>query len=183
MPQHEQKDTAQAIERVAVKKFLQSTALCGPASLKILLSHFGKDFSEAQLAELARSAATMERGGGTEHKGLIDAAKKLRGRVFSKEEGTIEELEYFVNKEKLPVIIGWFDKDGDHYSVVVSVTDKNIIIVDPAVDEPERWIDRVIFPNIWFDFVGKNDKIVSWGWYMVVTFDKRKFAVKGGTYH
>lgn len=170
-------------EKVAVKKYLQSTGLCGPTSLRILFSHFGKEYSEAQLAQLAHASGVLERGGGTEHEGMIEAVKAVGGYVFAKEEGTLEELEYFIKEEKLPVIIGWFDKDGDHYSVVVSVTDKNIIIVDPATDEPERWLDRETFPRIWFDFVGKDDKTVSWGWYMVATFEKKEFRVKGGQYH
>ena len=83
----------------------------------------------------------------------------------------------------MPVIIGWFDRDGDHYSVVVSVTDNNVIIVDPASNEPERWLDRATFPKIWFDFIGADDRIVSWGWYLVVTFDKRRFDIQGGHYY
>ena len=63
-------------EKIAVKKYLQSTGLCGPASLKILLSHFGKDFSESDLAGLASAAAGLERGMGTEHEGMINAAKE-----------------------------------------------------------------------------------------------------------
>ncbi len=119
---------------------------------------------------------------GTEHEGIIQAVKAIGGFVFTKDDGTIEELEYFIKEEKLPVIIGWFDRDGDHYSVVVNITDKNIIIIDPAINEPERWIDRQTFPRIWFDFVGKDNKIVSWGWYLVATFEKRKFKVKGYYY-
>ncbi len=168
---------------IHVKHFLQSHGLCGPASLKILLSHFGKDFSEAQLAQLAHATGSLERGQGTEHEGMVEAIKAIDGHVFSKEEGTLEELQYFVNKEQLPVIIGWFDRTEDHYSVVVSVTEKNIIIVDPSMNEPERWLDRAVFSKIWFDFVGKEDKVASWGWYMVVTFEKRKFDIKGGHYY
>lgn len=177
--------------KVSVKHFEQSVGYCGPASLKILFSHFGKgeNYNEEQLGQLC--AATHDAG--TEHEGMIQAAKEIGGYVFTKENGTIEELEYFIKEEKLPVIIGWFDKEryhngqlikaGDHYSVVVSITDKNIIIVDPAVNEPERWIDRENFPRVWFDFVGTDNRVVSWEWYMVVTFEKRKFKVKGGYYY
>ncbi|OHA87987.1 MAG: hypothetical protein A2653_02715 [Candidatus Zambryskibacteria bacterium RIFCSPHIGHO2_01_FULL_43_25] len=170
-------------ENIHVKHFLQTTGLCGPSSLRILLSYFGKDYSEAELAQLAQAVSGLGRGEGTEHEGMISAAKSTGAYVFAKEGGKIEELEYFVKKEKLPVIIGWFDEDNDHYSVVVNITDKNIIIVDPATDEPERWINRGTFPRIWFDFVGKEDNIVSWGWYMVVTFEKKKFDVSGGHYY
>jgi ABC-type bacteriocin/lantibiotic exporter with double-glycine peptidase domain len=166
-------------KKISLKPFEQSTSYCGPASLKILLSHYGKDFTEEQLAKLTNAT----RDNGTEHEGMIEAIKEIGGHVFVKENGTIDELIYFVEEEQLPVIIGWFDKDGDHYSVVASITPKNIIIVDPAVNVPERWLDRDTFSKIWFDFVGKDNKIVSWGWYMVVTFEKKKFKVTGGHYY
>lgn len=169
-------------QKIKVERFKQTTGLCGPASLKILLSHFDKNYTEEQLAQLASSVAGLERGAGTEHEGLIKAAKAVGGYVFAKEGGTLEELEYFIKKEKLPVIIGWFDRDNDHYSVLVSITEKNIVIVDPAADD-ERWLERETFPQIWFDFIGPEDKIVSWGWYLVVTFDKQKFTVDGGQYY
>ena len=164
---------------IKVQQFRQSAGLCGPASLKILLSHFGKTYSEQQLKDL--SNATCDAG--TEHEGMIQATKAIGAYAFTKDNGTIEELEYFIDKEELPVIIGWFDGDGDHYSVVVNITEKNVIIADPAVNEPERWIDREIFPSIWFDFVGRENKVVSWGWYLVGTFEKRKFDIKGGYYY
>lgn len=172
-------ETTLNTSNIHVKHFLQSTGLCGPSSLRMLLSYYGKEFSEEELAKLA--SATMDQG--TEHEGMISAAKEAGAYVFVKENGTIEDLEYFIKKEKLPVIIGWFDKDGDHYSVVVNITDKNIIISDPAADEDERWLDRKTFPNIWFDFIGKDNRIVSWGWFMVMTFDKKRFEVKGGHYY
>jgi len=168
-----------------VKTFEQSENFCGPASLRILLSYFGKDVSEEQLAQAAVSTKAVNgntRGTGTEHEGMIAAAKSVGGYVFTKEGGSLEELEYFIKEEKLPVIVGWFDEDDDHYSVVVNATDKGIIMVDPAANVPERWIDRILFPKIWFDFVGSEDKTVSWGWYMVVTFEKKKFKVEGGQY-
>lgn len=165
---------------VTVEHYRQKPGYCGPASLKILLSYFGKRFTEEQLARMA--GATQDAG--TEHEGLIEAIKTIDAYVFVKDDGTLEELEYFVKQEKLPIIIGWFDRDGDHYSVVVNITDKNIIIVDPATDTPERWLDRATFANLWFDFVGAENKIVSWRWYMVVTFEKRRFGqVKGGHYY
>lgn len=168
-----------ADEKIKVEHFDQSPGLCGPASLRILLSHFGKKYSEEQLAYFC----TASREKGTEHEGLIQGAKEIGGHVFAKNNGSIEELKYFINEEKLPVIIGWFDRDGDHYSVVVSITDKNMVIIDPATNVAERWLDLAIFPKIWFDFVGEDNRTVSWRWYMVVTFEKKKFKVKGGYYY
>ena len=174
---------------IIVDKFRQTSGLCGPAALKILLSHFGKTFTEDQLATLAgvtKNESGYIVGVGTEHENMIEAIKETGGFVYTKEEGTLAELEYFIKEERLPVIIGWFDATDppeDHYSVVVNTTDKNIIIVDPMEEKAERWLDRQAFPKIWFDFVGKDNKIVSWGWYMVVTFEKKKFKVQGGHYY
>lgn len=166
-------------QSLKVVPFQQSSAFCGPASLKILLSYFGKEFTEAQLGLLCD--ATRESG--SEHEGLVEAIKTIGGYVFVKEGGTVEELEYFIKVEKLPVIIGWFDKDGDHYSVLVNITAKNIIIVDPAVNVPERWIDKASFPSVWFDFSGKDSRTVTWGWYMVISFNKQRYKVAGGHYY
>lgn len=153
---------------------------CGPAALRILLSYFGKTYNENQLAAFGYTT----RNDGTEHEGLIQAAKQISGFVFAKDNGTVEELEYFIKQEKLPAIVGWFDEDGDHYGVVVNMTDKNIILVDPDnTKQPERWLSREMFPRIWFDFVGPDSRVASWGWYMVITFEKKKFNIKGGYYY
>ena len=120
---------------------------------------------------------------GTSYKGMIKGAKKTGGFVFVKKNGTIKELEYFIKKEKLPVIINWFDKDDGHYSVAVGIDGKNIITADPINGKRERRLDRKAFPNIWFDFVGKKNRTAVWGWYMVVTFEKKKFKIKGGYYY
>ena len=95
----------------------------------------------------------------------------------------IQHFNTFIKKEKLPVIINWFDVDDGHYSVVVDIDKKNIITVDPIDGKPERRLDRKTFPNMWFDFVGKDFKKVSWSWYMVVTLEKKKFKIKGGKYY
>lgn len=169
-------------KKIILKHFRQTPGFCGPAVLKILLSHFKKeDFTEEQLAKLTNATAEI----GAEHEGLIQTIKELGGFVFTKENGTLGELEYFVHKEKLPVIIGWFDplNEGDHYSIVVDLSKKHITIVDPSKFGPERKLERKSFPEFWFDFVGKENRIASWGWYMVVNFEKKRFQkIQGGYY-
>ncbi len=56
---------------------------------------------------------------GTEHEGLIHAVKQIGGHVFAKSGGTVDDLRYFLQKEKLPVIFSGAFEDGDHYSVAV----------------------------------------------------------------
>lgn len=150
---------------VAVEHFMQSISMCGPASLKIALSAFRKNFTEEDLAKLADASIQH----GTEHEGLVRAAQHLGAIVVEKEGGTLEEIAQLV-KSGVPVIVGWFAEDGDHYSVVVDVTPEYLIISDPHWDMPERFIDREHFENVWFDFVGSENRITSWKWYMAIRF-------------
>lgn len=165
--------------KLKVKLFEQSESMCGPASLKILFSYFGRNYTEKKLACFCSST----KKDGTDYKGMIKGAKKVSGFIFVKKNGTINELEYFIKKEKLPVIINWFDADDGHYSVVIGMNKKYIITADPINGKKERWLSRKTFPNIWFDFTGKDFKKVSWSWYMVVTPEKKKFKIKGGKYY
>lgn len=159
--------------------FEQSDGLCGPASLRMLLSHYNKNYSEEDLAKL--TDANKEYG--AEHEGLIKGVKGLGGYVFEKENGSIAELKYFVKEQKLPVLVDWFEKDGDHYSVIANITDKHIILLDPALkDGGRRQIDIKDFPQIWFGFVGRDNRTVSWNWYMVVTFEPKQFKILGNYY-
>lgn len=156
----------------------QGKDFCGPASLRILLSFFGKTYSEEELARLCGAKLEV----GTEQTGLIAGAKAVGAHVFAKEHGTIEELEYFIKTEKLPVIVDWFDVDDGHYCVVVGMTEKDLILADPSKTEKERRISKEFFPKVWFGFIGDDNAIASWGWYMVATFDERKFNI-AGTYY
>ncbi len=148
-----------------VTPFRQTAGLCGPASLKIALSYFGLDYSESYLTQL--TGANTDQG--TEHTGMVDAIEQLGGTAVVQENANLTDIKDFVVRQKLPVIIGWFDQDGDHYSVVVGVTAKFLITVDPAVGGTRR-LPKAKFPAIWFDFVGPENKIVSWHWLMAVNF-------------
>ena len=172
--------------KVIVKPFRQSPELCGPGSLKIALSAFNKTASEAELAKLSGALQAAGRGSGTEHKGMIAAATALGMHVFAKDEGTVEELRYLIETEHVPVIVGWFDRDEDHYSVMVEIADDTIVLADSGSEGPERTIPKDFFKMVWFDFVGSHNKEVSWGWYMVVSFEKLsadRFKVPDGNYH
>jgi predicted double-glycine peptidase len=150
---------------LAVKPHKQSTGLCGPSSLRIALSYFDLEYSEQYLARL--SHATTKHG--TEHTGMIRAIERLGGSVIAKDNGSIAEIEELVLRKKLPVIVGWFDRDDDHYSVIIGFTPTHLVMVDPSGGRTKK-IPKSSFPAIWFDFVGPKSKIVSWRWYMAIDF-------------
>lgn len=152
-----------------LKPFLQSTAFCGPASLKIILSYFGKNYTEPELARLA--SATKEHG--TFHTGLIEAAKKCGAKTFAKEKGTLKELETWLYKKNIPVLIGWYDtsgEEGDHYSVVYHISKHYIYMMDPATNSGYRKMSIKKFLSYWYDFEDDKNTLKIHRWFMTLWF-------------
>lgn len=162
---------------VVVEHCVQSKGgMCGPASLKMALSAWGRNVTEEELTLLAD--ASMEYG--TEHEGLVKAARHLGAIVTEKDGGTLAEIEQLVKEKHLPVIVGWFDKDGDHYGVVTDVTPEYLVIADPDWDMPERFVQKEHFEKVWFDFVGHGNATTSWKWYMAISYPPSPAATGEG---
>ncbi len=166
-----------------VKHFRQTPDFCGPASIKIAASYFGFDYTEKELVKL--SGCTHKYG--TFHPGMIKAAKAKGFYAYVKEHSSLEEVDYLVNKEKLPVILGWYSTygpyAGEHYSVAIGLDSKHLVTSDPERDESTTKLDREYFPSLWFDFENKAKTKIVWRWMIVITPYKRKFKVKGGRYY
>jgi len=120
---------------------------CGPASLKIALKHFGINKSEKELMKITKS---KERG--VELEDLLKAAKKLGLKGFTKEKYGITEIRKYL-KGKYAIIVGWFDENDGHYSVVSNIDKENIYLQDPELGHLRAMrIEK--FKRIWFDFPG-----------------------------
>ena len=138
--------------------FRQTPGLCGPACLKILLSHYGQEFSESDLATLCN--ATVDHG--TDHADMIDAVRRLGFEPFTRADATLEEVSSYLLDET-PVIVGWWSTDGDHYSIVYEIDEENVYLMDPETEEGTRTISRQTFLDNWYDFDGpKNLRIERW---------------------
>ena len=139
----------------------QKPGLCGPSSLKILLSHYGKEFTEDELAKICN--ATTEEG--TDHVGLISGLKEIGEHPIAKERTTIDDLRYYVERET-PVIVGWYSEYGEpdfHYSVVYDVTEEEISMVDPERDEKTVTMSIEDFEKVWYDLEDpENTRIDHW---------------------
>jgi predicted double-glycine peptidase len=134
---------------IKLKPFRQRPGLCGPASLKMVFDYYGVQVLEAEIAKIA--GASKEKGASI--KGLIKAAKHFVFNVFLKELSSLTDLKYFV-KRKIPVIVDWFFEDEGHYSVVVDIDKKNVVIMDPSLKGLRKMpIEK--FLRVWFDFPGK----------------------------
>jgi len=138
--------------------FRQTPSFCGPASLKILLGYYGKDYSEAELGKICRT--TTEKG--TNHADLLAGIRKLGYEPVAKENATLEDLKEWIAKDT-PVIVGWWSTDDDHYSVVYGIDDRNIYLMDPELDEGRRSMPIEDWLKVWYDFEGElNVKVDRW---------------------
>ncbi len=131
-----------------IKPFEQKPGYCGPASLKMVLSYFGVDKSEEELARLSNCSKSK----GVETKSLLSAAKKLGFKGFVKDFSDVKDIKKFLNK-KIPVIVDWFSVDDGHYSVVVGMDRKNVYLQDPELGRL-KVIKIKDFKTVWFDFPG-----------------------------
>lgn len=100
----------------------QSEADCGAACLVMISRYWGKTISINRL----RDIANIDRSGASLH-GLIAAAESIGFATRP----TKTKIEYLA-KQKLPAIIHW---QGQHYIVVYEITNKLIIVGDPAIGQ------------------------------------------------
>lgn len=153
-----------------MKKFLKTqplqetlhTSMCGPASLKIVLSYYCEEKSEEELAKLCDTDEDL----GTDDQGLKKAAESLGYKVFIKNNSELSDIEKWIQKE-IPVIVNWFTRgrkdytDADvadgHYSVVTGIDNKYIYLQDPEIGTIRK-LEKKDFLTVWFDFTGKYIK-------------------------
>ncbi len=143
--------------------FRQSEGMCGPASLKILLSHYGKDFTEEELTGLCDS--TIEEG--TTHQGLHDALINMGLHPLEKETATIQELRELIDEE-IPVIVGWRKNDEDHYSVVYALDDTHISMMDPEEESCNVTMPVSTFESSWHDH-DKEAQRETYHWFIAIS--------------
>ena len=103
---------------------------CGPAVMRMVAAFFGTHYTLEQLYEIA----SPDPDAGTRNKDMIKVAKKLGFSVYSKNKASIKDIKKFLNKD-LPVIVNFIEprgKEEGHHSLIVGITDREIIFNDPA---------------------------------------------------
>jgi ABC-type bacteriocin/lantibiotic exporter with double-glycine peptidase domain len=132
-----------------VPHYLQSDdSTCGPASLRMVMSYYGLNMSEEDIAGACGHSYEL----GCRSEDMACAAQALGFEVLLKNNSTIEELVRLVNAG-VPVIVDWFcgDPPEGHSSVVVGASDKDLYILDPYLEEM-RVVSKFDFRRCWFDF-------------------------------
>lgn len=152
-----------------VKPFQETlnAGMCGPASLKIVLSYYGVEKTEEELFKMCGTQKDL----GTDDQGLKKGAEQLGFKVKIKNKSTFKDIECWLDK-KVPVIVNWFTRgrmdytDSDvadgHYSVVAGLDDEYIYLQDPETGSMRK-LDKDDFMTVWFDFAGryiKSDELI-----------------------
>jgi ABC-type bacteriocin/lantibiotic exporter with double-glycine peptidase domain len=133
----------------------QSTAMCGPACLRIVCAYFGLNISESKAARLCRTSLAT----GTTGRNLVRAARELGFGAKIVDQARFAEIERWLRRG-VPAIVDWMSTVNTeprqsamacgHYSVVCGLDREYILLQDPAVGR--RRIARRKFLKVWFDF-------------------------------
>src|SRR5687768_5111221 len=81
---------------------------CSPAEIQMLLENIGTSFSQEAITEPAGATHTIETHG-TRVDQLAKAVHNFapNARLWYKEKATVDDLEYVLDKCKLPVAVEW----------------------------------------------------------------------------
>ena len=174
-----------------MKLFKQSKGMCGPASMRIALSKFGKSYTEKEIATLAKSTAAE----GTFHSQIIETLKGEGVDVLTYENlskgHAIEVLKNHVSKGD-PVIVDWMKtklgrggnvvasegmkpgvesaktkkdirkEENEHYSVVNRIDEGSIYLLDPLENKEER-LPLNYFMDRWLTTSEKTNR-----WFIIL---------------
>lgn len=132
---------------IKVNLYKQSTGYsCGPASLKMALSHFGITKSERALIKLTGAKAGL----GCTPVDMVRAAKAVGLKARYIQTSSIEEMRQYLDDKHL-LIVDWFSPSvSGHYSVVVDLDKTHITLADPEIGKLRKLTIKY-FLNHWFE--------------------------------
>ena len=123
---------------------------CGPLCVKIATEYFGMNVSLDNIKE--RSGNWSEEGMGNED--LVKVLKEFGLDVQIKNNSTWGDLMRNNVSDKLIIVSFMLRGYIGHFSIVDSITDKDITILDTEKGVLEK-IDKIKFMRIWFDYDDK----------------------------
>lgn len=120
--------------------------LCGPAALKVVLTHYKKEYSHDEIAKLCEVTPDEH----ASHTKMISGAEAAGLKTADLDNATIDDIRRFV-EDDIPVIVGWTLDGKDHYSVVYDVGKMKIFMMDPATESGIRILPIEGFEAAWSD--------------------------------
>jgi len=144
---------------IAQKAFVSQTFNnCGPASLSMIMSYFGKDVSQGELASLMRPFNNPQ--GGIDDKSIfadefVSSAKKYGFESLHRPDGDLELLKLFIANDIPVVVRTWLHPDEDigHFRIVRGYDDTTgNFIQDDSYEGPNLRYDYATFERMWKPF-------------------------------
>lgn len=148
---------------INISPFKQSdSSLCGPAVIKMILSYYGIDALESEIA--IRCEHNYKEGcTDLQMKAAIESYG-LAVNIYN--DSTLESLEYWL-QHHIPIIVDWFtpgtgsgleEMPDGHSGIVVEIDKEKVYLLDPEIGQI-RNIDREDFMRVWFDW--KHDPYIK----------------------
>ena len=146
----------------------RSDYLCGPASLQMVLSFFGKSVGQWSLLRIAGQPLVNAKRVGTPNSKLVLAARRAGFYCYVNEGSTLAELKQYLTTG-LPVIVNYVEPVAHtgHFSVAVGFNrlTKKIIFYDP--DPSSRRVVKIAekdFLKLWHGGFQKSRR-----WLLVIS--------------
>ena len=146
-----------------MKYFKQETDYtCGQASLRMVLSSFGKNVSEKRLIKLMKPS----RKTGTSVQKMVSAAKRFKLNHIEMKKGNVKDIRKLL-KENCRIIVRfhYIPENFDHYVVVKRITPKEIYFLDSYFGKNVKYSLNE-FKKSWFSKYPKGKN-----WLMAVKID------------
>lgn len=159
------------LENKIEKVIQKNDYTCGPAALKALLSFYNINISEEKLKELCNT--TKENG--TYHWQISECLDKLDIDYLMKNNATLKDINKYLQKGH-PVLIDFEKNNTGHYSIILSINNDNIKILDTdSKKESEvcKKIDTKTFKDLWYDKNNNNQPYVS-RWMCIINGKSKK---------
>jgi len=131
-----------------IKLIKQLKSHCGPASLEMVLNYYGIIKDQKKLGKICRTDMAI----GTLAEKLVEAAKNLGLKAEVINFAELTDIEHYILKKKIPVIVRWFPGLQGHYSVAVDINKNKIFLADPEIPSIRK-LDRKKFMKAWFDYL------------------------------
>lgn len=129
---------------LSVQPIIQTTGMCGPACLAMVMAHFGVRVPLRRVQRVSGATRAI----GLLPPGFLKAAKAFGFQATVKDQASFADLRAAL-RAGIPPIVNWFSESEGHYSIVVDLTPRTITLLDPESGTPLTMPVRV-FERIWF---------------------------------
>lgn len=118
--------------KLRLRYFPQSESYaCGPAVLRMIFEHLGRDYSEEKLIKLCKAAPKK----GTTHEDMIKEVENEGFRHHEMENAQLKDIRHFLDNG-YPVIVNYINplSARGHYAIIIGydLKEKILIFADPS---------------------------------------------------